>query len=183
MKFNFKNKKYLFIILLVLLVPFGFFIILPFVNRLKKQDKDKLIETFPNMGSNQTRGVRNNNPLNLRISNNAWKNKIPLSQNTDKSFEQFTSMEWGLRAALINMRTQITRGHNTIRKLISVWAPTNENDTENYIKFVSLHSNITENARLKFEKHQLREVVRSMVRIESAFVMSNELYDKSWSLI
>ena len=42
------------------------------------------------------RGYRNNNPLNLRISNNAWKGKIPASQNTDGAFEQFQTMAKGL---------------------------------------------------------------------------------------
>ncbi|MCA9329527.1 hypothetical protein KDA11_02695, partial [Candidatus Saccharibacteria bacterium] len=33
------------------------------------------------------RGIRNNNPGNIRISNNQWRGKIPVSQNTDGSFE------------------------------------------------------------------------------------------------
>ena len=82
------------------------------------------------------RGYHNNNPLNLRISPNkdiAWKGKIPLSQNTDRNkktgkmeFEQFVSMPYGFRANMINMRTLINRGFNTIEQLITKWAPADD---------------------------------------------------------
>jgi hypothetical protein len=40
------------------------------------------------------RGIRNNNPLNLRVGNN-WKGEV--SQPTDHTFEQFTEMKWVVR--------------------------------------------------------------------------------------
>ena len=50
------------------------------------------------------RGIRNNNPLNLRVGNN-WKGEV--SQPTDHTFEQFTEMKWGVRAAFIVLRNYI----------------------------------------------------------------------------
>lgn len=93
------------------------------------------------------RGYRNNNPLNLRISPTKdipWKGKIPLSQNTDRGaktgkmeFEQFISMPYGFRANMINMRTQVNNGHNTIEKLIHVWAPKDDgNNPDGYTQRV-----------------------------------------------
>ncbi|MDD5151423.1 MAG: hypothetical protein PHC28_13275 [Flavobacterium sp.] len=84
-----------------------------------------------------TRGIRNNNPGNLIITNNAWQGKLPLSQNTDKHFEQFTSMEYGIRAMLKDLIHDINKGKNTVRKLISEYAPSFENNTAQYIKDVS----------------------------------------------
>ena len=52
----------------------------------------------------RSRGLRNNNPLNLRKTSAKWLGKIP---STDKDFEQFTSLEMGLRAGAINIKTQI----------------------------------------------------------------------------
>ena len=61
-------------------------------------------------GYNQSvRGYRNNNPLNLRISSNKWKGKVPASQNTDGAFEQFETMAYGFRAALKNLQTYINK--------------------------------------------------------------------------
>ena len=45
------------------------------------------------------RGLRNNNPLNIRRSSQPWRGKV--ANPTDKDFEQFISMEDGLRAAFV----------------------------------------------------------------------------------
>lgn len=88
-----------------------------------------------NTDKNLPRGYRNNNPLNIRISSNAWKGKV--TPNTDGAFEQFISMPYGYRAALATMRTYITKyGLNTVAKIIERWAPANENNTLAYIKHV-----------------------------------------------
>ena len=82
------------------------------------------------------RGIRNNNPGNIRISNNQWRGKIPVSQNTDGSFEQFESMEMGVRAAILNLLSYIRGGTYTVKGIVSKWAPSSENDTGAYIQFV-----------------------------------------------
>ena len=81
------------------------------------------------------RGIKNNNPGNIRVGETAWQGKVPLSQNTDRNsktgkmeFEQFISVEYGLRALMKNAYTWIKRGDNTIRKLISRWAPPSDNN-------------------------------------------------------
>lgn len=80
------------------------------------------------------RGIRNNNPLNIRIGNK-WKGETP--ENTDGVFEQFTRMEYGVRAAFILLRRYINRYHlNSVEKIVSRWAPRNENHTEKYIEHV-----------------------------------------------
>ena len=86
-----------------------------------------------------TRGVRNNNPGNLRTTNIAWQGKIPLSQNTDhnKEFEQFTEIKFGIRAMLRDLTNDIDKGKNTVRKLITEYAPPSENNTQKYIDVIS----------------------------------------------
>lgn len=86
----------------------------------------------------KARGIRNNNPGNLVKTSDAWKGKVPHTQNTDSRFEQFIAPEWGIRAMLIDIRGDITKkGQNTIRKLITSYAPAFENDTAAYIAAVS----------------------------------------------
>ena len=76
-------------------------------------------------GANLSRGYRNNNPLNIDQSSNAWKGKVTPPE--DKRFETFVSLPYGYRAALMTMRTYITKyGLNTIYKIINRWAPASD---------------------------------------------------------
>ena len=82
-----------------------------------------------------TRGIRNNNPGNIRHSCSKWLG-LCLVQ-SDKYFCQFEKMEYGVRALLIVLRTYYNKHNcNTIRKVISRFAPSSENKTDEYIKFV-----------------------------------------------
>jgi len=79
-------------------------------------------------------GIRNNNPLNIRVSSNAWQGKI----SSDNGFEKFSDIKFGIRAAVINLRTYYKRdGLTSVSKIINKWAPPIENHTANYIKFVA----------------------------------------------
>lgn len=83
------------------------------------------------------RGIRNNNPGNLVITPIAWRGKLPRAQNTDGRFEQFTSPLLGIRAMFIDIRGDVRRGANTLRKLITRYAPPSENNTAAYIAVVA----------------------------------------------
>lgn len=87
------------------------------------------------------RGYRNNNPGNIRISSENWQGEIRPSQ--DSEFKQFKSMGYGFRAMLKLLRNYI-RLHecDTIEKIISRWAPKNENNTSAYINHVSQRTGI-----------------------------------------
>lgn len=84
-----------------------------------------------------SRGYRNNNPLNLRISSaNNWKGEIKPS--ADGSFCQFVSMAYGFRAAMICIRTYIRKYNlQTIEQIIGRWAPwADGNNPTRYTNFV-----------------------------------------------
>ncbi|WP_337025907.1 structural protein [Pantoea anthophila] len=89
-------------------------------------------------GSNNSRGIRNNNPGNIRWGDE-WKGLVPEAQRTDKSFCQFKAPEFGIRAMIIILRNyQRKYGLKTITGIIKRWAPPNENDTQAYIRSVAL---------------------------------------------
>lgn len=71
----------------------------------------------------KVRGLRNNNPGNLRISGNGWIGKVPVDENTDGQFEQFYNAEDGIRALARNLLTYYNRGQNTVTEIINSWAP------------------------------------------------------------
>jgi len=88
-------------------------------------------------GSNNSRGIRNNNPGNIRWGDE-WKGLVPEGQRTDKSFCQFRGPEFGIRAMIIILRNyQRKYGLKTITGIIKRWAPPNENDTQAYIRSVA----------------------------------------------
>lgn len=86
------------------------------------------------MAAKQTRGERNNNPGNIRISGNAWQGKV---QGSDSAFETFASPEMGIRAMAVLLRNYQKQGLKTVRQIISRWAPANENNTAAYVAAVA----------------------------------------------
>lgn len=83
-----------------------------------------------------TRGVRNNNPFNIRISNNKWVGKLPLKENTDGVFEQFRDMELGVRAGIKLIRQYYVKYKlKTVKQIIERFAPPSENNTIAYVLF------------------------------------------------
>ena len=83
------------------------------------------------------RGIRNNNPLNIRRSKDQWKG-LSKTQN-DRSFCQFESLEYGWRAAFVLLTRTYYHEYRlfTIRAIVSRWAPACENNTAAYIANVS----------------------------------------------
>lgn len=85
------------------------------------------------------RGYRNNNPLNIRHSDDVFQGEI---KGNDKSFKTFSTMPYGYRAAFVTLATYLSRGCNTIEKIISRWAPPSENNTQEYISTVVKYSSV-----------------------------------------
>ncbi|MDR2806263.1 MAG: structural protein P5 [Dysgonamonadaceae bacterium] len=88
----------------------------------------------------EARGIRNNNPLNIRHNGDLFQGEI--RPGTDKLFKQFSSPAYGYRAAFITLGTYWSRGWNTIEKIVGHWAPPNENNTEGYIEKVEKWSQV-----------------------------------------
>jgi len=84
------------------------------------------------------RGIRNNNPGNIRKSGDNWRGLVPDDMQTDKSFFIFDNALFGIRALMKILLTYESKyGLNTVRGIIDRWAPPVENDTESYILHVS----------------------------------------------
>jgi hypothetical protein len=111
--------------------------------------KDKLTATLPQFGDKKLpRGIRNNNPGNLRKTPTKWAGKV--SNPLDTAFESFDTMANGVRAALRNAYTQWNRGKDTISEFIAVWAPPSENDTAKYVAQVAKAAGISPTKEFTF---------------------------------
>lgn len=113
------------------------------------------------------RGIRNNNPLNIRIGNN-WLGERAPKDCTDPEFEEFVAMIYGLRAAFCILRRYIRHYHRTtIRLIIRSWAPAHENDTLSYIELVSRETGINPDETILYEdKPTMCALVRAMAHVE-----------------
>ena len=105
----------------------------------------------------EPRGIRNNNPLNIRRSKDKWQGQINPSGNGnvngngnnsspkgDAEFVQFYTMEYGWRAAFVILCKTYYGKYKlrTIRDIVSRWAPPKENNTPAYIRHVSDYTGI-----------------------------------------
>ena len=107
----------------------------------------------------EPRGIRNNNPLNIRRSKDKWQGQINDNNSSpkgDAEFVQFYSMEYGWRAAFVILcRTYYGKYVlKTIRDIVSRWAPAKENNSEAYIRHVSDYTGIAPNKVLGSPQEQ-----------------------------
>lgn len=108
------------------------------------------------------RGIRNNNPLNIRISGDNWQGAV----GDDGSFVQFETPEKGIRAAariLKNYRDKY--GLSSINEIIARWAPPNENDTASYITHIAKHVGISSTDHLQDYDYPL--LISGMIKHEN----------------
>lgn len=133
------------------------------------------------------RGIRNNNPLNIRVGNN-WRGEKTVK--TDKAFEEFTSMEYGVRAGFIILKKYmtgyngLTRKFNTIDLIIRRWAPASENNTEAYISQVCKLSGIPRHQQISFSQRSLMvAIVDAMIRVECGQAIDTKIIESAYDLV
>lgn len=132
------------------------------------------------------RGIRNNNPLNIRKGNN-WKGER--EHQVDPSFEEFESLAYGIRAGFVIMRNNMKeslpkyRQCNTIRKLITRWAPPSENNTAKYIEFVSKKSGLNPDEVIRYrEKRKMCAICDAMIRMECGAQIDIKIIESAYDL-
>ena len=140
----------------------------------------------------ETLGIRNNNPCNIRYSKlNSWKGQTGHS----KGFCKFSSMDYGVRAVLSLLRIyRFHYGLDTIRKIISRYAPPTENKTDYYISFVVGLCNqygfkITADSSLNLDFFDYKGIcplfciVRAMCLIESKYFLEFPQFERCLHLL
>ena len=121
------------------------------------------------------RGIRNNNPMNVRKSKSKWTGKV--EPGTDPLFEQFGQMRWGIRAGLY-LLTRYVRdyGLDTVEKIIHRWAPNGDggNNEAAYVEQVvqgqALHPHVMRNP------YWLRKLAAGMCMVESRYPLTDSAF-------
>ena len=131
-----------------------------------------------------TRAERNHNPGNIRRSGVRFRGER--QPPIDPSFKEFESEEWGYRAMFVLLESYRRRyGIDTLRAIVTRWAPPIENDTENYIRFVAKRAEVDPDAVLLPRDVRLRAIAEAMSRFERGHEPSPEqldALDRGWKL-
>lgn len=114
---------------------------------------------------NTSRGVRNNNPMNL-VKGLPWAYRV--NNPNEKRFLTFEKTWQGIRAGVLDITTDISNGKNTLTLLMKEYAPKFENDTTAYIGRLSKSLKIGENDILnRKDENFMIKLVKSIIEVEN----------------
>ena len=123
---------------------------------------------------NTTRGLRNNNPLNIRHSADRWQGARV--EQTDKSFVQFSTMAYGYRAGWKTLETYWNHFRRegkpfNVKNIVARWAPPAENNTTAYLHTVLTLTSLGGNEHLPqpsrgVDTERLERLLTAMTTVE-----------------
>lgn len=122
------------------------------------------------------RGIRNNNPGNIKKSTEDWEGAS--KEQPDKDYVNFKSPEYGVRAMTVVLGSYHQKGINTIEDIINTWAPKSDNNNvENYLKILKERKGLDRKDKIDAEDpEQVLDVVKGIIIAENTHVpYSDEL--------
>ncbi len=129
-----------------------------------------------------SRGLRNNNPGNIRLDGMRWLGEVLPS--ADAAFKQFASRAWGYRAMFVLLETYRRRyGLQTLREMIARYAPPSENDTGGYLQTVARLSGVDPDAALDMaDGMRMQAVAAAMSLVENGVNAVTDEVAAGWRL-
>lgn len=129
-----------------------------------------------------SRGLRNNNPGNIRRSKVRYKGEVTPSR--DPEFKEFSSMAYGYRAMFVLLDTYRSRyGLDTIRKMLNRYAPPTENFTNGYVRFVADYSGVMPDEVIDTRaQRDMVPIVAAMSKIENGVAANRADVEEGWRL-
>lgn len=133
---------------------------------------------------NLPRGLRNNNALNIRISNDKWKGLS--AKQKDESFFSFKALKWGYRAAFKILKTYQTKYQiETVMEILKRWAPKSDGNrptiyfetVQNYMAEKNIQINKTSKVNLKNIKF-MTALIHAMAIVENGHGYKDNIKDK-----
>jgi hypothetical protein len=116
-------------------------------------------------GARQPRGIRNNNPGNLNYVGQPGATR---ESGPNGRFAVFQTAEEGLVALARQLRLYAQRGINSVRAIISKFAPPTENDTQAYIDSVSKRLGVDANASLNVNDPRVMQgLMDAIIKVEN----------------
>ncbi|MFI3280603.1 MAG: structural protein P5 [Rikenellaceae bacterium] len=128
-----------------------------------------------------TRGLRNRNPGNIRLSATKFKGEVA---SADKAFKQFRGMAWGYRAMFVVLNTYRKKhGLETVRQMINRWAPPVENHTDIYVDAVSRRAMLDADTPIDTQQREaMIPMVAAMSFVENGVAADWASVERGWEL-
>ena len=129
-----------------------------------------------------SRGLRNNNPGNIRCSRVRYKGEVRPSRDPD--FKEFSTMAYGYRAVFVLLDTYRSRyGLTTIRQMLNRYAPPTENFTEGYVRFVADYAGVMPDEVIDTRNEMdMIPIVAAMSKIENGVAANIADVERGWEL-
>lgn len=138
------------------------------------------VAAVPTTSPKVTRGIRNNNPGNIRIGL-PWQGLMPedkknIEQKREDAFCVFDAPVWGIRAIAKILQTygrtrRAADGSriDTVREVITRWAPPSENKTDEYAAYVARMMRLPgPDEKIDMEDFQTQlNMVKAIIRFEN----------------
>jgi hypothetical protein len=126
------------------------------------QDEGQIVEV---PSSSAPRGIRNNNPGNLEYRGQEG---ATLEEHAKPRFARFQTAEQGLAALASQLRRYGQRGIDTVRAIISTYAPSIENNTPGYTNTVASSLGVDANAKLNLnDPTVLQGIMGAIIKVEN----------------
>lgn len=131
-----------------------------------------------------TRGIRNHNPGNIRLGDK-WQGLA--EEQTDPAFCVFISHEYGCRAMLKILKNYVEKYNcKTITDIVARWAPPSENNTYNYISYVSYCLKKSATEKLSFNKATYLAIAKAIAQYENgpdAKVLTKAIWEAAYAML
>ena len=121
------------------------------------------------MTTKKPRGIRNNNPGNIKRSSTLWQG-MAIEQDDDV-FITFKTPEYGIRAMVRLLITyKIKYGIKTIKSIITRYAPNSENNTAAYIRAVAKQTGLDPDAEIDIGDFETAfPLIKAIIKHENGY--------------
>jgi hypothetical protein len=115
------------------------------------------------------RGIRNNNPGNIRLTSTRWLGQKEAQ--FDNAFVEFSDPVYGLRALMKVLLTYYRKyGLDTVQSVINRWAPPSENATDHYAAHVAHRLKVKRTEQIRIDDCTvLKSLARAIVIHENGW--------------
>ena len=126
-------------------------------------------------------GILNNNPGNIRKNDKTYIGEVVPSNH--KRFKTFISAEYGI-AASINLFRIYQEQYKllTISDMINRYAPSFENNTNNYLKLITKISKLDVNITFELTYENVYKLMKAVLIVESSYKLTDEVFAKAWEI-
>ena len=132
---------------------------------------------------NESRGYRNNNPLNIIKTAGTLKYVGASKVQTDPNFVQFQSKAYGYRAAIKLLHTYYFKhGLKTISAIVHRWCP--DHTARSYAQTVAMRMGRTPDEELPWDELTISALVLHMAYVENGYLTDSAPLDiaEAWRM-